>query len=88
MNTGTQPGWELPAEWTDGARELFLGVVEQRPDVAGAELGSLEQAAALPSAAERLDEVALAAGMIATGSTGRSTGSIVSRGAFRCSEGL
>lgn len=72
MNDTPDPGdWDLPADWTDGARDLFLGVVEQRPDLAGAELGALEQAAALHSAAERLDEVALAAGMVATGSTGQ-----------------
>jgi hypothetical protein len=63
--------WELPESWTPGARDLFLGVIEQRPELAGAELASLEQAAALHSAADRLDEVALAAGMIATGSTGQ-----------------
>ncbi|WP_295125952.1 hypothetical protein [uncultured Leifsonia sp.] len=63
--------WELPADWTDGARDLFLSVIEQRPDLAGAELGALEQAAALHSSAERLDEVSVAAGMVALGSMGQ-----------------
>jgi hypothetical protein len=63
--------WALPADWTDSARDLFHEVLEQRPDLAGAELGSLEQACALTSAAERLEAVALAAGMFAKGSTGQ-----------------
>ena len=65
------PDWPLPNEWTDAARDLFLGVIDERPDLAGAELASLEQAAALTSAADTLDTVARAAGMIATGSTGQ-----------------
>ncbi|MFF1635930.1 hypothetical protein [Leifsonia sp. NPDC058248] len=73
MTATTPPSddWELPESWTDGARELFLGVIDQRPDLAGAELGSLEQAASLHASAERLDAVAQDAGMIATGSTGQ-----------------
>ncbi|WP_158863719.1 hypothetical protein [Leifsonia sp. AG29] len=67
----TADAWELPADWTDGARDLFLSVIEQRPDLAGAELGALEQAAALHSSAERLDEVSIAAGMVALGSMGQ-----------------
>ena len=65
--------WKLPLDWTTSARDLFLGVLDERPALAGAELAALEQAAALASAAERLDTVALAAGMIAAGSTGQTT---------------
>ena len=64
-------GWTLPADWTDTARDLFAGVLDERPEIAGADLGSLEHAAALTSAADRLDEVARAAGMVSTGSTGQ-----------------
>ncbi|GAA4053472.1 hypothetical protein [Agromyces indicus] len=63
--------WILPEGWTESARDLFHEVLDERPELAGAELGALEQACALASAAERLDEVALAAGMIAKGSTGQ-----------------
>ncbi|MDR5691863.1 hypothetical protein RH861_07270 [Agromyces indicus] len=61
----------MPEGWTESARDLFHEVLDERPELAGAELGALEQACALASAAERLDEVALAAGMIAKGSTGQ-----------------
>lgn len=63
--------WDLPASWTQGARDLFAEVLEQSPDLSGAGLGSLETACSLVAAAERLDDVALAAGMLATGSTGQ-----------------
>ena len=71
--TDPPPGWNLPPDWTEAARDLFLGVLDERPALAGAELAALEQAAALASSAERLDVVAQAAGMIATGSTGQTT---------------
>ena len=64
-------GWTLPEDWTDTARDLFAEVLRERPDLSGADLGALEHAAALTSAAERLDAVALAAGMVSKGSTGQ-----------------
>lgn len=64
-------GWTLPADWTDTARDLFAEVIGERPDLAGADLGALEHAAALTSAADRLDELARAAGMVSIGSTGQ-----------------
>ncbi len=64
-------GWDLPDHWTDNARALFGDVIEQRPDLAGANLGELEHAASLTSAADLLDEAARAAGMVATGSMGQ-----------------
>jgi hypothetical protein len=64
-------GWTLPASWSDAARDLFAEVLTQRPDLSGADLGALEHACALTSASERLDEVALAAGLMATGSQGQ-----------------
>lgn len=64
-------GWTLPDYWTDSARDLFAEVLAERPDLAGADLGALEGACALVSAADRLGEVARAEGMIATGSAGQ-----------------
>ncbi|WP_225753975.1 hypothetical protein [Actinotalea sp. Marseille-Q4924] len=64
-------GWSLPKDWTQGACDVFAEVLTQRPDLAGSDLASLEHASALTSAAERLDAVALAAGMVSTGSTGQ-----------------
>lgn len=64
-------GWALPDDWTDAARDLFAEVLSQRPDLSGVDLGAAQHACALTSAADRLDAVALAAGMISTGSTGQ-----------------
>jgi|GEM_PF-2947269 len=64
-------GWDLPESWTPSARDLFASVLEVRADLSGPDLGALEHACSLTSAAERLDEVALSAGMISTGSTGQ-----------------
>lgn len=64
-------GWTLPEDWTEAARDLFAEVLSERPDLSGADLGSLEHACSLTSAAERLEAVAQAAGMVSTGSTGQ-----------------
>lgn len=63
--------WNLPDDWTDGARDVFAEVLDDRPDLAGADVGALESACALISAADRLGDVARAAGMVAIGSTGQ-----------------
>lgn len=70
MTADTEPDG-LPASWTTGARETFAAVTEERPDLTAAEVAELFHACALESAAERLDAVALAAGMVARGSTGQ-----------------
>jgi hypothetical protein len=62
---------DLPASWTDGAKDTFRAVSDERPNMSAAEVAQLWHACALESAAERHDEVALAAGMIARGSTGQ-----------------
>jgi hypothetical protein len=62
---------DLPEDWTDGARETFRAVFEERPDLSAAEVATLTHACALESAADRLDEVARAAGYVAAGSTGQ-----------------
>ncbi|WP_159619879.1 hypothetical protein [Arthrobacter zhaoguopingii] len=67
--TEAPPDWDIPEDWTAGARDAFLNVVEQRPDLSGAELAGLEQAAALISIAEKLDEAAQGAGLLVLGST-------------------
>jgi hypothetical protein len=64
---------DYPDHWTASARDTYENVLEQRPDLAGAEFASLEQAAELISAAELLEKVARDAGMVATGSTGQVT---------------
>ncbi|RFA11980.1 hypothetical protein B7R21_11645 [Subtercola boreus] len=69
--TSLPDDWLLPPDWTDSARDVFLGGIDERPDLAGAELASLEHAAALTSSADRLDGVARDAGIVATGSTGQ-----------------
>jgi len=69
--TQAPAGWTFPEDWTESARELFAEVIAERPDLGGAELGALEHACYLTSAAERLDEIARAAGMVSTGSTGQ-----------------
>lgn len=67
----SEPADDLPATWTAGARDTFLAVTEERDDLSSAELAALFHACALENAAERLDEVALAAGMVSRGSTGQ-----------------
>lgn len=37
-------GWSLPEDWTEAARDLFAEVLSERTDLAGADLGALEQA--------------------------------------------
>ncbi|NJC66483.1 hypothetical protein HC028_18520 [Planosporangium flavigriseum] len=61
----------LPATWTQGARDTYQAVLDERPNMTAAEVAQLWHACALESAAERHDEVALAAGMVARGSTGQ-----------------
>ncbi|MGK5520311.1 hypothetical protein ACSNN9_13245 [Micromonospora sp. URMC 107] len=63
----------IPESWTTGARETFEAVTDECPDLTAAEVAELFHACALESAAERLDAVALAAGMVARGSTGQPT---------------
>jgi hypothetical protein len=63
--------WDLPEHWTSSARDLFAEVLSERPDISGADLGSLEQACELSTAAEALAAVAREAGYVSTGSTGQ-----------------
>ncbi|MGN6242958.1 MAG: hypothetical protein ACTHLH_06965 [Solirubrobacterales bacterium] len=63
---------DLPSEWTENARETFLGVSEELGDsMTAAQSGSLWHACALETAADRLDAVAAEAGYVSRGSTGQ-----------------
>lgn len=62
-------GWDLPGHWTQAAQDAFLNVTEERKDLDGAELASLEQAAELITSADLLDEAARAEGLLVKGST-------------------
>lgn len=65
------PEPEPDPSWTDSAAGTFRTVLAARSDLDGADFSSLWQAASLESAADRLDAVALAAGMLSTGSSGQ-----------------
>lgn len=60
-----------PESWTPGAVDAAETVLEQRPDLAGAEWASLMEAAAMITAADHLDEVAAAESYVSKGSTGQ-----------------
>lgn len=63
--------FDIPASWTDAARETFREVLTARPDLAGPELAALEQACGLVTTADELDAIARAAAYAAVGSTGQ-----------------
>lgn len=62
---------DLPAHWTDGARDTFTNVLAERSDLSGAEWASLEQAAELISTAEVLEAAARESGALVPGSQGQ-----------------
>ncbi|MEV7648019.1 hypothetical protein [Arthrobacter sp. NPDC089319] len=63
--------WDLPQHWTNAARDTWDNVLDERPDLAGAELSALEQACNLIAAADNLDGVAREASYVAQGSQGQ-----------------
>lgn len=63
-------GWDLPAHWPARARDTFAEVIDETPDLTGAALSTLFAACDLLATAEALDEVARAAGYVATGAAG------------------
>ncbi|MFL0357832.1 hypothetical protein [Curtobacterium flaccumfaciens] len=65
--------WELPQHYTDAARDAVHNVLKARPDLDGGDVGALEQAGELISLADGLADVARAAGLVSTGSTGQVT---------------
>jgi hypothetical protein len=60
-----------PDHWSDAARDAVAEVLDVRPDLDGADLASLREAAELITAADALAAVARAVGYVATGSTGQ-----------------
>lgn len=62
---------DFPAHWTPAARDVVAEVLDVRPDLSGADLASLREAAELVTAADELAEVARTAGHVATGSRGQ-----------------
>ena len=70
----TPDDWDLPSHFSNSARDVFVEVIEERDgELGGADLGALEQAANLITAADALDEVAREAGYVAHGSMGQVT---------------
>ncbi len=69
MSTEDTP--DLPPAWSQGARDTFEAVTDERPDLSAAELAALYHACALESAADALDAVAADAGYVTTGSVGQ-----------------
>lgn len=63
--------WPLPDHFSDAAVDAVHNVLSQRPDLAGGDVGALEQAGELITLADALGAVARLAGYIATGSTGQ-----------------
>lgn len=62
---------DLPEAWSDPARETYLAVLGEYPDLTSAQQAALWQAASLESAADHLDAVAQAAGYVSEGSMGQ-----------------
>lgn len=68
----TAPSEQMhPAHWSPSAKDTWDNVLEERPDLAGAEYAALEQAAALISCADLLDAAARESGPLIGGSTGQ-----------------
>ncbi|WIE53438.1 hypothetical protein [Curtobacterium sp. MCBD17_003] len=63
--------WPTPDHWSDAARDAFLSVIEQRPELAGAELAQLEQAAELVTTADLMMSVAARTDYVLNGSQGQ-----------------
>jgi hypothetical protein len=62
---------DYPEHWSAPARDTYDAVLEQRPDLAGAEFSALVQAGDLITSADGLDAAARQDGMLARGSTGQ-----------------
>lgn len=63
-------GWDLPDSWTPRVRDVLEDVLEESPDLTGAALATLFAACDLLASGEALDDVARAAGYMATGAAG------------------
>lgn len=63
--------WDMPGHWSDAAVDAVHNVLRHRPDLAGGDVGALEQAGELITLADGLGDVARTAGLTSTGSTGQ-----------------
>lgn len=64
---------DLPNHWSEAAREAADEILAARPDLSGADVAALEQAAELVTLADRLGEVAAAAGYVSRSDAGAET---------------
>lgn len=71
--TATASAFDFPDHWSPAAREAVEEVLDARPDLSGADVASLEQAAELVTLADALAAVARAAGYVSTGDAGQQT---------------
>lgn len=66
-------GFEFPVHWSESAQETVAETLSARPDLGGADLGALEQAAELVTLADALTKVAADAGYVSRGDAGQET---------------
>lgn len=64
---------ELPAHWSDAAREAAEEVLATREDLSGADVAALEQAAELVTLADAMTAVAATAGYVSRSDAGAET---------------
>ncbi|MDO8120646.1 hypothetical protein Q6346_04875 [Isoptericola sp. b490] len=69
----SEPTFALPDHWSKPAREAVEEVLSARPDLAGGDVGALEQAAELVTLADALSAVAADAGYVSRGDAGQQT---------------
>lgn len=72
MTDSTKP-FAMPDHWSAAAYEAVDEVLAGRPDLGGADVAALEQAAELISLADDLSAVARAAGYVSRGDAGQVT---------------
>lgn len=71
--TDSTPNFEYPDHWSAAACEAADEVLAARPDLGGADVAALEQAAELISLADDLSAVARDAGYVSRGDAGQET---------------
>ena len=62
---------DLPTHWIDGAKDTYANVLDERPELSGADFAGLEQAAELITSADLLDEAARESGPLVYCSSGQ-----------------
>ena len=71
MPTALPSASSLPEHWSPSAKDAWDNVLEERPELSGAEYAALEQAVELMSVADLLDTAARESGRLIAGSTGQ-----------------